>query len=97
MRGLKGELGDRVLQLRTPFGGAKTHTLVSLYHIATNRDKLQDLPELATLPDPGFVKVAAFIGLDIDASTGIQIENGPRILNLGDIWIGKLVVWKLTL
>jgi len=26
------------------------------------------------------VKVAAFIGIDIGASTGVQIENGPRIL-----------------
>jgi hypothetical protein len=80
LRGLRGEPGDRVLQLRTPFGGGKTHSLVSFYHIVTSRDKLQEFPELATLPDPGFVKVAAFIGLDIGASTGIQIENGPRIL-----------------
>ncbi len=80
LRGLKGEAGDRVLQLRTPFGGGKTHTLISLYHIATNRHKLQNFPELATLPNPGEVKVAAFIGLDISASTGIQIDNGPRIL-----------------
>ena len=80
LRGLRGEAGDRVLQLRTPFGGGKTHALVSLYHIATNRDKLQGFPELATLPDPGLVKLAVFIGLDISASTGIQIENGPRIL-----------------
>lgn len=80
LRGLRGEPGDRVLQLRTPFGGGKTHALVSLYHIATSRSRLQNFPELATLPDPGQVKVAAFIGLDIDASTGIQIKNGPHIL-----------------
>lgn len=48
--------------------------------IATNRDKLQNFPELATLPNPGEVIVAAFIGIDIGASTGVQIENGPRIL-----------------
>lgn len=79
LRGLGGESGDRVLQLRTPFGGGKTHSLVSLYHIATNRHKLH-FPELATLADPGLVKVAIFIGTDISASTGIQIENGPQIL-----------------
>lgn len=79
LRGLGGEAGDRVLQLRTPFGGGKTHSLVSLYHIATNRAKLQ-FPELATLPNPGMVKVAIFIGTDVSASTGIQIDNGPQIL-----------------
>lgn len=66
--------------MRTPFGGGKTHALVSLYHIATSRDKVQDFPELATLPNPGSVRVAEFIGTDFDLSTGIQIENGKRIL-----------------
>jgi len=51
LRGLRGEPGDRVLQLRTPL--VVTHALVSLYHIATNRGKLQDFPELATLPTLG--------------------------------------------
>lgn len=79
LRGLNGEKGDRVLQLRTPFGGGKTHSLVSLYHLATNREKLQDFPELATLPNPGTVKTVAFIGLDVGASTGVEID-GKRIL-----------------
>ena len=80
LRGLQGEPGDRVLQLRTPFGGGKTHALVSLYHIATSRDRLQDFPEFSTLPNPGQVKVAEFIGNDLDPTIGIQIENGDRIL-----------------
>ncbi|MDV2993250.1 MAG: hypothetical protein N4J56_002904 [Chroococcidiopsis sp. SAG 2025] len=80
LRGLQGERGDRVLQLRTPFGGGKTHALVSLYHIATSRDRLQDFPDLSTLPNPGQVKVAEFIGNDLDPTIGIQIENGSHIL-----------------
>jgi hypothetical protein len=31
---LKGEGGDPVLQLQTPFGGGKTHSLIGLYHKA---------------------------------------------------------------
>lgn len=31
---LKGELSDPVVQLQTPFGGGKTHTLIYLYHKA---------------------------------------------------------------
>ncbi|MGH9075096.1 MAG: hypothetical protein ACRDZQ_13410, partial [Acidimicrobiales bacterium] len=31
---LAGQPGDRVVQLRTPFGGGKTHTLVALLHLA---------------------------------------------------------------
>ncbi len=32
---LRGNSGDSVIQLQTPFGGGKTHTLISLYHSVT--------------------------------------------------------------
>lgn len=86
LSGLCGEGGDRVLQLRTPFGGGKTHSLLSLYHIAKNRDAINNIDDpalkksLSTLKNPGTVDVVAFIGLDVDASTGVQIPGGPRIL-----------------
>ena len=35
-RRLEGKTGDSVIQLQTPFGGGKTHTLISLYHNAKN-------------------------------------------------------------
>lgn len=31
---LKGEGGDPIIQLQTPFGGGKTHSLIALYHKA---------------------------------------------------------------
>ena len=43
---LAGKPGDRVLQLRTPFGGGKTHTLLALYHLATSPQAAQGVPEL---------------------------------------------------
>lgn len=77
---LNGGEGDRVLQLRTPFGGGKTHALISLYHITKHRQQLQAMADLAHLPDPGPVQTIAFIGLDLDASTGTQMPDGPRVL-----------------
>ena len=32
---LKGESGDPVIQLQTPFGGGKTHALIAMYHKAS--------------------------------------------------------------
>src|SRR5690348_10633582 len=55
--------GDRVLQLRTPFGGGKTHTLLALYHLARARALLKDLPDLANMPDPGSVRIAVISGV----------------------------------
>lgn len=61
---LAGRPGDRVLQLRTPFGGGKTHTLVTLLHLA--RARAAAGPELAALPDPGPVQVAVLSGEELD-------------------------------
>lgn len=33
-RRLKGEGGDHIIQIQTPFGGGKTHSLIALYHKA---------------------------------------------------------------
>jgi len=74
LTGLTGGKRDRVLQLRSPFGGGKSHTLAALYHAAHERAALnvlrqaQDrpLPEGETLPDPGPVRVAVFDGEKFD-------------------------------
>src|SRR5258708_15864804 len=65
---LAGKSGDRVLQLRPPFGGGKTHSLLALYHLARSRQLLNDLPELSTIPDPGTVRFAVISGVDIGAA-----------------------------
>jgi len=31
---LRGEGGDPVIQIQTPFGGGKTHALIAMYHMA---------------------------------------------------------------
>jgi len=45
LKGLSGEIIDKILQLRTPFGGGKTHTLVSLYHITQLEQKVAKIGE----------------------------------------------------
>ena len=78
---LSGEAGDRVLQLRTPFGGGKTHTLLALYHLATARERAAAIPELAAIPEPGSVRVAVLQGEYLDPQRGRQVE-GRRISTL---------------
>ncbi|MDZ7413265.1 MAG: DUF499 domain-containing protein, partial [candidate division KSB1 bacterium] len=87
---LGGGSGDRVLQLRTPFGGGKTHTLIALYHLVTARDVLTSLPDLQDLPDPGPVRVAVLHGLELDPHVGRKPKDGPHLHTL---W-GELA-WQL--
>jgi hypothetical protein len=73
---LAGAGGDRLLQLRTPFGGGKTHTLLALYHLVTSRADLAGFSELDDLPDPGPTRVAVLSGVDLDPSAPRAHEEG---------------------
>jgi hypothetical protein len=77
---LSGATGyNRVLKLRTPFGGGKSHTLAALLHAARNRRALDALPEAKSFAEPGDVAVAVFDGEKFDARDGKTHEDGRRI------------------
>jgi hypothetical protein len=74
---LDGRPGDRAVQLRTPFGGGKTHTLLALYHLATARDRAVAAAggALDDLPDPGPVRLAVLSGEYLDPARGREVEG----------------------
>lgn len=77
---LSGKTGyNRVLKLRTPFGGGKSHTLASLFHAARKRDALDGIPEAKGFARPGDVAVAVFDGEKFDARNGKTLDNGQTI------------------
>lgn len=78
---LGGGPGDRVLQLRTPFGGGKTHTLVALLHLARDRPAARSIPGFADLPDPGPVRVAVLSGEELDPLSTMT-ESGAETRTL---------------
>lgn len=43
LKRLAGKGGDPVIQLKTGFGGGKTHSLIALYHLITGANILKDL------------------------------------------------------
>jgi hypothetical protein len=70
---------NRVLKLRTPFGGGKSHTLATLLHAASHRSELDHLPEAAGLAKPGGVAVAVFDGEKFDARVGKNVSGGRTV------------------
>ena len=44
LKRLGGKGGDPVIQLKTGFGGGKTHSLIALYHLVTGANILRELP-----------------------------------------------------
>jgi len=77
---LAGKPGyNRVLKLRTPFGGGKSHTLAALLHAARSREALDVIPEGKDFARPGEVAVAVFDGEKFDARNGKNLEDGRTI------------------
>ena len=77
---LTGKSGyNRVLKLRTPFGGGKSHTLASLLHAARMREALDGIPEARGFARPRNVAVAVFDGQKFDARNGKELEGGRTI------------------
>lgn len=74
-RVLCGEPGDRALQLRTPFGGGKTHTLLALLHLARARAEVGKVTDLGSIRDPGSVRIAVLSGEYLDPQRGRQIDG----------------------
>jgi len=68
--------GDPVVQLKTAFGGGKTHTMLALYHLLSPDKRVDKIDVTQTLlGDAGLKKrpqaaVAVLVGTDIDANKG---------------------------
>src|SRR4051794_9212981 len=81
-RALAGQGGDRVVQLKTPFGGGKTHSLLALYHLASSRAAATRVPELHGIPDPGRVRVCVLSGEYLDPARGRDVDGRT----IGTLW-----------
>lgn len=70
---------NRVLKLRSPFGGGKSHTLASLLHAARSRKSLNQTSACRGLADPGAVDVAVFDGEKFTATGDKDVGKGQAV------------------
>lgn len=79
---------NRVISLQTGFGGGKTHSLISLYHIAkAGKDMLSSsyaahILNSGVTPKYDNAKVAVFTNNTTDVAQGHILEDGTRISTL---------------
>ena len=89
VRALNGEeTENRVISLQTGFGGGKTHTLISIYHIVKSGAKLlesescKDILQEGVKPNFSDARVAVFTNNTTDASQGRLTPEGFTIYTL---------------
>jgi hypothetical protein len=100
MQRMAGTGGDPVIGLQTAFGGGKTHTMLSIYHLAQHlRDggdprSLSGCDALATAigakswPKP---KIAVFVGSAKGTDVSLNLKGGPPLRTL---W--GYIAWRLA-
>lgn len=87
LKGLNGkeDAENRVISLQTGFGGGKTHTLISLYHLcnwgknAINSSYTKDLLNYTGKPEFENAKIAVFTNTTNDPANGRTPEEGIHI------------------
>ena len=88
---IAGKGGEPVIQLKTAFGGGKTHSMLALYHIAHSKISLDSVPSLkpilerAGLEEFPRANVAVLVGTALDASRRKKPANLPGY-SVSTIW-----------
>jgi hypothetical protein len=93
---LGGSGGDPIIGLQTAFGGGKTHTMLSVYHLAkaTDLKRLDGIQQLAD--ETGITswkppKIAVFVGSSKGTDVSLNLNSGPKVHTL---W--GYIAWRLA-
>lgn len=97
---LSGQGGEPVIQLKTAFGGGKTHSMLALYHMVRGGIRIDHIPSLkpileragiGTLPK---ANVAVLVGTALDPTRKKNPANLPRY-TVNTIW-GEMAYQLVT-
>ena len=83
LRRVGGMDGEPVIQLKTAFGGGKTHSMLALYHLLRGRTALAKLPHIkalveeAGLEKPPICRVAVLVGTALEPAKSKRPVNLP--------------------
>ena len=85
LRRIDGLGGEPIVQLKTSFGGGKTHSLLALFHLLAGRAPLESLPHVSGLLDEAGVgrrpraRVAVLVGTALDPAKERRPPHLPGI------------------
>lgn len=91
LRRVGGGDGDPVIQLKTAFGGGKTHSMLALYHMMRGRIAVDKLPnvkpvlERVGMTDLPKANVAVLVGTALDPTRSKRPPNMPGI-TINTLW-----------
>jgi predicted AAA+ superfamily ATPase len=88
---LTGRGGEPVIDLKTAFGGGKTHTLLALYHLVRAGERVADLPDIRRLlEDTGLESIPSAC---VAALVGTALSPTKAIRELDDLHVPVNTLW----
>lgn len=91
LRRVNGLDGEPVIQLKTAFGGGKTHSMLALYHLLRGRapskkiTSIKSVLEAAEVNQPPVCRVAVLVGTALDPAKSKRLANFPGI-TINTLW-----------
>ncbi len=91
IRRVSGKDGEPVIQLKTAFGGGKTHSMLALYHMMRGRVSVEKISNMTSVLDRANVtvlpkaNVAVLVGTALDPTRSKRPQNLPGI-TINTIW-----------
>jgi len=91
LRRVCGKDGEPVIQLKTAFGGGKTHSMLALYHMMRGRVSVEKIPNLkhvlqrAGVSEVPKANVAVLVGTALDPTKAKRPQNMPGI-TINTLW-----------
>ncbi|MCL5982191.1 MAG: DUF499 domain-containing protein [Firmicutes bacterium] len=91
LKRVSGKDGEPVIQLKTAFGGGKTHSMLALYHMMRGRISADKLPNVKTVLSAAGISalpkanVAVLVGTALDPSKSKRPQNMPGI-TINTLW-----------
>lgn len=91
LRRVGGLDGEPVIQLKTAFGGGKTHSMLALYHLLRGRapskktPNIKEILDAAELSAPPVCRVAVLVGTSLDPSKAKRPADMPGI-TVNTLW-----------
>ena len=98
---LNGRDGAAVTEVQTPFGGGKTHALLTLYHLVKSPKQAVALPSvqeaLGGLSVPENARVLVFDGQEAGGDTPVMKEDGAAVSTLWGELAHQAGRWTLVM
>ncbi len=91
LRRVAGKDGEPVIQLKTAFGGGKTHSLLALYHMMRGKVSIEKIPAVKPVLERAGVfelpraHVAVLVGTAMDPTKSRRPNNMPGI-TINTLW-----------